>query len=107
MTERARPFPRVRAAPFADREHDRPASRMQGVRPLRVERSWAQPVGVTPVDLHVIDAPLGEPSRVTELIAEARGEVHAGHRSGVGVDAEAQPQGMYALGYMRDPTREP
>ena len=106
MTHRAGPGPRVRPAPFADRKDHRSARRRARERPLRVERARAHPIGVAPVDLDEVDPPVREQPSVAEFVAEARGEAHAGLRARVGVDAEAQPEGMHALGDVADAARE-
>src|ERR671934_61186 len=106
MAERAGPRPRVRASPLADRQHHRSSGRVKSHRPLRVESAWTHALRMAPVDLDVVDAPLGERARIAELIAEARGKSLAGVRSGVGVDAEAQPERVHVLGERADAVRE-
>src|SRR2546425_289358 len=106
VPDRRRPLPRTRAAPLADREHDGSFGRSDRQRPLRVERARPEAVRVAPVDLYVVDAPLGEPSRVTELVAEARGKSLTRVRPGVGVDAEPQAQRVHVVGDRPDPVRE-
>src|SRR5439155_16851048 len=106
MTDRAGPGPRVRPAPFADRKDHRSPRRPPRERRLRVERARAHSIGVAPVDLDEVDPPVREEPSVAEFEAEARGEAHAGLRARVGVDAEAQPEGMHALGDVADAARE-
>src|SRR5436190_21593968 len=106
MTHRAGPGPRMRPAPFADRKDHRSARRRERERPLRVKRARAHSIGVAPVDLDEVDSPVREEPSVAEFVAEARGEAHAGLRARVGVDAEAQPEGMHALGDVADAARE-
>ena len=65
---------------------------MDGHRPFRVARARAQPIGVTPVDFHVVDAPLREPAGIPELVAQACRQALTRSCPGVGVDAEPQTE---------------
>src|SRR5438445_293757 len=71
-----------------------------------LRRAGPEAVRMAPADLHVVDAPFGEPSRVTELVAEARGKSLTRVRPGVGVDAEPQVQRVHVIGDGPDPVRE-
>ena len=106
MPDRSSPLPWPRSTPLADRKDDGPSRRVHRHGPLRVERARAHAAGVAPVDLQIIDSPLGESPRISELVAETRRQAHARIRSGVGIDAEAEAECVHAVGHRGDAPRE-
>ena len=72
-------------------EHHRTARLAQRLAHGEVGAFGLEAVGVAPVVLEVVDAPLGVGERVLVLVATAAGLAAAGLPAGVGIDAELQP----------------
>ncbi len=95
------PQPRLVLAPFADRQHHRPAG--SGDRAAHCRIGLARVAlrgagaGRAPVVLDVVDAPRGILPRVLELVALAARPPGARRRPGVGIDAELEPARMEVI----------
>src|SRR5205085_6082939 len=92
------PLPRPVRAPLADAEHDGPARLGERVAELGVLCRPVEPLGIAPILLDVVDAPLGESPGIDLLGAIRAGTALAGPAPRVGVEAELEPAGMHVLG---------
>src|SRR5207237_8117284 len=72
------PLPRPVRAPLADTEHDGPARLGERVAKLGVLGRRVEPLGIAPILLDVVYAPLGERPGIDLLVAVAAGAALAG-----------------------------
>src|SRR5205814_8157641 len=106
VTDVAGPGPRLVPSPFADREDHRAPRSPHCVAPDAIRRGPIEAPRVTPIDLHEVDAPLGEPLRVAHLVAAARRITLAGARASARVQAEAQAAPVDLVAEPAQPVRE-
>src|SRR5438552_1886424 len=100
------PLPRPVRAPLADTEHDGATRFGERVTELGVLCRPVEPLGIAPILLNVVDAPLGEGPGIDLLGAVRAGAALAGLTPGVGVEAELEPLGMDVLRQRLHATRE-
>ena len=101
-----RPRPRLRRAPLAQREDDRPAARAQRLAHLRVRVARVLALAAAPVVLEVVDAPRGVALRVLRLVVLRARPPGAGLRPRVGVDPELEALRVDVVGERLHPRRE-
>jgi len=92
------PLPGVIAAPLADAQDDRPAGPAQGVAEAGVFGGGVEVIAVAPVDLDVIDPPLGVGHGVDVEEALGGRAAGAGLRPDIGIEAEQQAPGVDVVG---------
>ena len=93
-----RPVPGLVVAPLAQREQHRPAGLAQRFAHGEVRAFGLEAIGVAPVVLEIVDAPLRVGQRVLVFVAAAAGLAAAGFPAGIGIDAELQALRMHVVG---------
>src|SRR5947209_2420544 len=102
----ARPQPRLRAAPLAQTEHDRPARRLQRIPHRRIRRHRILRPMLAPVVLQIIHAPRRILARVLKLIPAAPRPALTSLRPRIRIQPELQPLPMHIVRERLHPRRE-